>query len=430
MYSCGRSKFLRLKWDEEALDNAVAAAQRLCRGVSESQITVALRDLMVKMFEEQAVAEDVDVGDVELEADGELDTILDVVDTSNLSQELLETVQWLRSLAVLQIVYIPIEGLSVSSGVTIGEVKLHPRNRRSELDRILATVEESPEGTSLSYIRETMERVKCYATVKSEGDAGFVRNEAIQKARQALHVLDFCLSSPMYQPSWAKIQIADVIFNETLPAEDSEGGRIDLLKTSPSSRSLESGRNKLLDVVRPIYARSFSARASHPRNWVEEQNTIEQGVDRLLTCFQSNDDVAKRIQRAVTWYSKAVDADTLEERFVNLAIALESLLIGEEQGPYATTGSTSQTLGERVAFLLGDSFENRIQKLRETKRLYSLRSAIVHRGEPITKEDLSEMDKLVKQVTLTFIKHDFKDWPAFREWMARQKFEAKGPQQP
>lgn len=153
---------------------------------------------------------------------------------------------------------------------------------------------------------------------------------------------------------------------------------------------------------------------------------IKQSVDRLLTCFQASGDIARRIQRAVTWYSKAVDADTPEEKFVNLAIALESLLIGDEgKGPYATTGSIKQNLGERVAFLLEDDFESRQRRFKETKELYDLRSAIVHRGKQVTKEDLARMDKLVKQVTLTFLTYEFKSWTIFQEWIARQKYEKK-----
>jgi hypothetical protein len=387
---------------------------------------------MLKIFHEQAVREDADtVGeDTDAEVNGELETILDILDTSNIGQELLETIRWLRSLAVPQIVYVPIEGLKLSSSLTIEEVELHPRNERSALDQTLGAVEESQGEVSASYIHKALRHVNCYATVKSVGNDGFVISEAIQRVKKALHILNLCLSSSLYQPSWAKIQIAGVIINETLPTEDSEGGRIGLYETSSSNRPFELSRSKLVDVIRPIYARSFSAQASHPHDWVKEQNMIKQSVDRLLTCFQASDDIARRIQRAVTWYSKAVDADTPEEKFVNLAIALESLLIGDEgKGPYATTGSIKQNLGERVAFLLEDDFESRQRRFRETKELYHLRSAIVHRGKQMTKEDLARMDKLVKQVTLTFLTYEFKSWTAFQEWIARQKYEKKRPSQ-
>jgi len=118
-----------------------------------------------------------------------------------------------------------------------------------------------------------------------------------------------------------------------------------------------------------------------------------------------------------------VDADSPEEKFVNLAIALESLLIGKEgKGPYATTGSINQRIGERVAFLLGDDFERRVNLEKTAKQLYSLRSAIVHSGESVTQENLAQMDNLVVQVVLAFLKHEFNTWSEFREWIARERY--------
>lgn len=414
----GSPKPLSLEGGDEALDSAVAEAQRLCPCVSEKLIKKALRDLMVELFDRQVVSGEVD---------GELETILDILDTSNIGQELLETIQWLRSLAVPQIVYVPIEGLNLSGSLIIGEVELHHRNGQSELDQMLRIVEEKQGEESTSYTRDALKYAKCYATVKATGDGEFVRNEAIQKVTQALHILNLCLSSSMHQPSWAKIRISSIVINRSSPTENPEDDRLGFLESFPSSRPLELSKSKLLDVIRPIYDRSFSAKPCRQRNWKEGRNMVEKGLEKLLTCFQGNNDIAKRIQRAVTWYSKAVDANTPEGKFVNLAIALESLLIGPERGPYATTGSISQNLAERVAFLLEDDFENRHRKVNETKKLYGRRGATVHSGEKITEEDLSKMDKLVKQVTLTFLKHDFESWLAFQEWMARQKFEKKAP---
>jgi hypothetical protein len=143
----------------------------------------------------------------------------------------------------------------------------------------------------------------------------------------------------------------------------------------------------------------------------------------LISSFQRDNDIAKRLQRATTWYSKAVDADTPEEQFVALAIALESLLVGDEgKGLYAATGSINQKLSERTAFLLADDFESRRQQSSETKKLYGLRSAIVHRGESVRQKQLIQMDRLVKQSILAFLKRDFKNWNEFEEWIARQRF--------
>jgi len=75
-----------------------------------------------------------------------------------------------------------------------------------------------------------------------------------------------------------------------------------------------------------------------------------------------------------------------------------------------------------VAFLLEDDFEHRRQRFDATKKLYRQRGAIVHSGKKITEDDLYAMDKLVKQVALVFLVHDFESWVSFQEWVAKEKF--------
>jgi len=226
----------------------------------------------------------------------------------------------------------------------------------------------------------------------------------------------------LHQTDWAKIKIAPIIFNShSLSSQRIPGHSF----SYPPQRSLELTNNELLNTVGPIYDPFYSIRGPWQRDSKREQEMVKQSLDKLITCFHSSNEIDQRISRAVTWYSKAVDADSPEEKFVNLAIALESLLIGpeKEKNPYATTGSISQNLGERVAFLLEDDVDRRQQRVADTKKLYGLRSAIVHRGEPITLERLEDMDNLVGRVTLCFLKKDFANWEDFQKWVAQQKFE-------
>jgi len=162
-----------------------------------------------------------------------------------------------------------------------------------------------------------------------------------------------------------------------------------------------------------------------PKN---KEKILKWGLENINACFQptNKNEIAKRIRRAVVWYSKGVDAESAEESFVNLAIALETLLIGSEgSGPYSTTGSITQRLRERVAFLLGDDFDNRMEIGRITRDLYGLRSAIIHRGEKVELERLAQMDELVTQVILVFLQHGFRTWHEFQEWIAQRKFGEK-----
>lgn len=383
-----------LGWGDETFSDVIAATRKLCPNISDKRIANVLRDLMVKIFEDQAVSENADP-----EADADLEAIIEVLDTSNIRQELLEVVQSLRRQERPQVVFVPIEGLTLKKdNLTVGTVVLRCRHQESELDRALRSLEERV-GKEPS-IWEDLENATCYAAVEAIGDDDFVRDEAVRRVTEAIHILNLYLSSSRHQTYWASIRIARVIINRTLPADDSERDRIGFRQSFPGRQPLE------LD-------------------WKTEQRMVEWGLRELNACFQpqNNTKIAKRIRRVVTWYGKAVDADSPEEKFVSLAIALESLLIGhEEKGPYTTTGGITQKLRERVAFLLGDDFDSRMQISKATGDLYGLRSKIVHQGEQIELQELAEMDNLVTQVTLAFLKHNFTSWSAFQEWVARQRY--------
>ena len=431
-YHTSKSKLLCLQWGDEALTAAVQEAQKLCPNISEKTIQQTLRDLMVKIFNEQVVTKNADPYADPNEAsaseeNGELETIVELLDLSDLAQRLARTVEWLRSLARPQMVYVPLEGLKIGGdSLILGDVKFHSRSRHQEsnLDRLLRDLEEQRGDTNIPYIRESLKDVQCFATVELEGDEEFVRNKAIQSVTQMLHVLDLCLSSTAHQPNWAQLRISGVIVNQYLPAEKFKTEGVGYRQARSKSRALElRTEEQLLEILGATYDPPFSFQHSWRDDWEEKKETLNRSFSRLTTCFQSNNDMSKRIQRTVTWYSKAVDADTKDEKFVNLSIALESLLIGDEgKGPYATTGSISQNLGDRVAYLLADDFEDRRQREKEAKRLYGFRSAIIHRGESITQNQLIEMDKLVKEVFLAFLKHDFTSWNKFQKWIAQQKF--------
>lgn len=405
-FSRGKSKALSLQWGDDALDGAVVEAQKLCPNVSADRIRTTLRDLMIKMFQEQAVCDGSSASAPESTVSKEnrgLGTILEILDVSGVGPLLLEAIQQLGSLAVKQIVYVPIEGLHLLDSMTIGDVVLHQRGDQSELDQAIAVVGRQDKET-VAYAYGVLKNATCYATVELVGDDEFARNEATKRVRQALHILNFCLSSPLYQPSWDRIRICGIVVNKRSLTGKPIDEAVVLHESYPGGQPLNLSRPSLPDAV----------------------GLDEQHLGQLLACYQTSGDIAKRLQRAITWYSKAVDADTAEEQFVDLAIALESLLVGDEgKGPYATTGSITQNLAERVAFLLEDDFEKRWQRAAETRSLYDQRGAIVHRGARVAEDDLDKMDKLVKQVTLAFLRRDFESWPAFQEWIAKQKFSRK-----
>lgn len=428
-YSGGKHRFLSLQWEDEPLDTAIAEAQKLCPNVSDKLIRQTLRQLMVKIFEDQKVNKSSDGRQHEEDGaeqkSGEIESILEVLDVSQIDGQLIEIMERLCSQAIPQTVYVPIEGVELRSSITFGEVRFHHYNEESELGQLIATIERRDQSNSAS-ARAAVANAQCYAKVTIVGDDIFARAEAVRKVQEAIHVINFGLSSTLHQPSWTKVRIANIIINTNTPTDDPNDMRFGSHWAYPSNRPFSLSKHSVQEELKPVYKDVLSADPAYiPNRWQDEES-LEQSVDRLLASYQTNGEIAKRIQRAITWYGKAVDADTYDEQFVNLAIALESLLIGGEgSGPYTTSGSISQNLGERTAFLLKNDFESRYKQLRRTKNLYGFRSAIVHRGESITVEQLKEMDDLVKQVTMAFLHHNFQNWSHFQEWVARQKFTQK-----
>jgi hypothetical protein len=385
-----------LQWDDEPIADAIAATRRLCPQISDKLIKNSLRDLMVKLLED-AISEK-----AHLEAIADLPSIADVLDTTDLETKLIELVESLRAHALPQIVYVPIEGLELKTDrLHVGTVTLHNRDQEEELDVFLESLK-SRIGGDLLYVIKELESAKSYATLETKGDNDFVRAEAVQRVTDAIHILNLYLSSSLCQPYWTSIRIARTIFNRGI-TDDPNDVPFGIRRLNPSGRTLE------LD----------------PKN---KEKILKWGLENINACFQptNKNEIAKRIRRAVVWYSKGVDAESAEESFVNLAIALETLLIGSEgSGPYSTTGSITQRLRERVAFLLGDDFDNRMEIGRITRDLYGLRSAIIHRGEKVELERLAQMDELVTQVILVFLQHGFRTWHEFQEWIAQRKFGEK-----
>ena len=388
-----------LQWGDEALDPAVAAAQELCPFVSQRMAARALSDLVKELFVARAPSEN-----AMPEIAEELYSVADLIDMSGIRPELVELVGKLKALQRAQLVFVPIEGLDLHvHEMRVATVTLHRHEDGCALDRALSNLTSEIGERSVNSILTYFRSIRCYAAVEAVGGDYFVREEAAQRTREAVNILNLYLSSSMHQPYWARMHVGRTIINE-VQHKASERVPVGFSQSLPAERPLELDRERL--------------------QYIEQW-----GLADLSACFEprNSGDIAKRIRRAVNWYGNAVDADSPEEKYVNLAIALESLLIGDEgKGPYATTGSISQKLGERVAFLLGDDFETRTEIQRTTKVLYGLRSAIVHHGKRVERSQLADMDNLVKQVILVFLRHSFVSWPAFQEWIARQRYGGNG----
>jgi hypothetical protein len=299
------------------------------------------------------------------------------------------------------VVFVSIEGLLINANsLEIGTVTFYPRSNDCEFDQALEDVYKQ-RNIKPSDLLTDFKKIKCYAKVEVSGEFDFVLDEAIHRTKMAIHILNLYRGSLKDQTKYRSISYSQFIITRLLDDDTNQNNDVGFLESYSPYLCFEIDQNKV-------------------NYWAQMD------LNTMNSYYQSNSDtdIGKRVQRATNWYSKAVDTNSPEEKFVNLAIALENLLIGDEgQGPYITTGSINQKIGERVAFLLGKDFDSRREIEKEAKDLYTIRSKIVHKGEVVTTENLKKMDKLVNQVIISFLQHKFTNWEEFRNWIDHQKYD-------
>ena len=113
---------------------------------------------------------------------------------------------------------------------------------------------------------------------------------------------------------------------------------------------------------------------------------------------EQRDPVEELLLTSVQIAGRATITRRSEDSFLLYAIALESLVLPQ------VAGELTHRLSQRVARLLAGDKHTRIECSKEVKRLYSMRSRIVHSGShEIDVRDLDAMRIYAKQVILTML---------------------------
>ncbi|HNB52789.1 MAG TPA: HEPN domain-containing protein [Anaerolineales bacterium] len=345
-------------------------------------------------------------------------------------------------------VFIPLEGIEFqTNALEFGEIIL-ATNNIGQLNTLLKTPEIM--GT-YQHVETGIPDYGCHLVIKLEGDFSVIKEQSFIKAQEVISILNLYLGScrfrrnnygrtdPPNAPSpeykkekiglWGMSSVRSQIYyslqTETDPYYRSDI-RLDYLTYQESfSRiaELNDGDDGLLQDLRAKFGLNTN------RNWLHQIDNEkiaqwkQDGFDAVVkSFFQSNSKIDQRIKRAVTWFSKGVNAETTSEQFTALAIALESLLVGGGEGknPWETSGSISQKLADRVAFLIGVSLETRLTLAQDTKELYGIRSNVVHEGEDVSPEKLYSMEDIVRKTIIAFVKQQFSSWEKFPEWIKKQ----------
>lgn len=118
-----------------------------------------------------------------------------------------------------------------------------------------------------------------------------------------------------------------------------------------------------------------------PSHWIITQEYLSQmpGVIEHLHDLAStrSTDFRRALYDALLRYSRNTIASDPADKLVHILVSLESMLLRNDGEPI------SKNLSERMAFLIGDSLENRKTIVANVQEIYRLRSSFIHHGNSI-----------------------------------------------
>ncbi|WP_299660671.1 HEPN domain-containing protein [uncultured Psychromonas sp.] len=130
----------------------------------------------------------------------------------------------------------------------------------------------------------------------------------------------------------------------------------------------------------------------------------EVGFDKIWELIDkpSLSRLEKRFSTAIEWLGRALTERTIQAAFIEASIALESLFTHSEKS--IISPSILSQISESTALILGDGYESRIEIERHIKKLYSIRSGIVHAGsKEVASEDFELFISYIRQVIVQLI---------------------------
>jgi len=124
---------------------------------------------------------------------------------------------------------------------------------------------------------------------------------------------------------------------------------------------------------------------------------------KLLSLIaKQNNQLEVHVVRCAEWTAQAMSDANAASAFVKAAIALEVLFSANEKG--VITPSIMAQIAESCAFVLGDSAASATEMEREVKRLYGIRSAVVHSGkDSVASRDLNAFIQICRNVVIALL---------------------------
>lgn len=137
----------------------------------------------------------------------------------------------------------------------------------------------------------------------------------------------------------------------------------------------------------------------------------------------------RKVLRSVEWISQAITELNPASSFMKAATALEVLFAINEKG--VISSSLMAKFSEGCAQILGDSTEKCVLIEKDIKRLYSIRSAVVHSGKSdVSIGDLNSLIAYVRSVIFKILTHEklstLNSIEQLNEYLAERKYQGFG----
>ena len=274
-------------------------------------------------------------------------------------------------------IVIPIEFLHIEKSFALGNVNFKPFSKTSidELEsRAVTQAQDSPRKDLVRKLldQQNIRQFQGYAvaTILLQAEPARAYEIAIEETNTALSMLRIFSSStrePLsYYPAavWGSSNISSGYLIAL-----KEGNLNQMFSTtldrSPMSENLT---NQAID---DLYSAGLSI------------------LDKLLGLSKRNEFQEKLLNTLILYSRSAISKD-IADKLVYILVALESIFLRNR------SESIQQNLGERIAFLIGDSIEKRKRIIKVTRETYTLRSRFVHHGHSIDDDHLETMREFMQ----------------------------------
>lgn len=295
-------------------------------------------------------------------------------------------------------IFVPIINLKIEETISIGEIELINFEEISDMLLKSYTIWGSDSQNMLNESYFPHGEGKVFAKVSVKGVKNYVKILALYKIRLSLSILLLYKSDrefPFGIDGEVRIPSKRIVY---------------LISNDDNERSIHGEWVGL-----PYFMEIGDKR---------KQELYEYNFDKFdqLLKNDSPDEVERRLLTSIYWYGEALSVEVQEEkyqivekkvkkkkhhnleyfklgeRFIKLFTALESILIFSENEPI------TENIAERTANLLGTDYEKKLILKRELKRLYSLRSDIIHQGNTfVSHYDLNDLTYIVRSLIFALI---------------------------